>query len=112
MRENSAFSKMYDDDRWKTKSRQIRERDNYTCQECNRDQTEVPLHVHHAYYASNKKGTPRRLWDYPDETLITVCEECHDSIHSALTKVKQMVGLLTKSNLDHLHDQLADFLKG
>lgn len=50
-------------------------RDDFTCRMCgDRGST---LHVHHFYYTRNAEP-----WDYPDGALITVCEWCHDELHS------------------------------
>lgn len=35
------------------------------------------LNVHHKIYYRN-----RDLWDYPDDSLVTLCEDCHHYIHS------------------------------
>ena len=35
------------------------------------------LNVHHKIYYKNRK-----LWDYKDEELVTLCEDCHHYIHS------------------------------
>lgn len=35
------------------------------------------LNVHHKIYYRN-----RNLWDYPDDCLVTLCENCHHYIHS------------------------------
>lgn len=35
------------------------------------------LNVHHKIYFRN-----RNLWDYPDDYLVTLCENCHHYIHS------------------------------
>ena len=35
------------------------------------------LNVHHKVYFRN-----RTLWDYPDDCLVTLCENCHHYIHS------------------------------
>jgi hypothetical protein len=34
------------------------------------------LNVHHTYYQSGKKP-----WEYPDESLITLCNPCHRKTH-------------------------------
>jgi len=48
-----------------------KERDRFTCCSCGDD--ESPLNVHHLYY---KKGCAP--WDYPDFSLLTLCEDCHE----------------------------------
>lgn len=35
------------------------------------------LNVHHKIYYRN-----RDLWDYPDDCLVTLCEDCHHYVHS------------------------------
>lgn len=35
------------------------------------------LNVHHKIYYSN-----RDLWDYPNDCLVTLCEDCHHYVHS------------------------------
>jgi len=51
---------------------QIKQRDNFTCQECNKieSQLKYKLHVHHIDY--NKKNNK-------PENLITLCKSCHCS---------------------------------
>jgi hypothetical protein len=52
----------------KTLKRAIRERDNYTCQMCSKQQTEVVFAVHHIDY-DKKNLNP--------ENLLTLCRNCH-----------------------------------
>lgn len=35
------------------------------------------LHVHHTYYINNHLP-----WDYDDESLITLCSDCHQTLHN------------------------------
>ena len=117
----------YEDSRWTEKSKEIKARDNYTCQLChafnpsldgyvflqqgdyetvhryywagdnyyeiyvigyspltisfhffNSFHLVMPrLNVHHKVYYRNRK-----LWDYKDDELVTLCEDCHHYIHS------------------------------
>lgn len=61
------------DPRWQKKRLKIMERDNFRCSHCHaEDQT---LNVHHAFYDNGKAP-----WDYKDEYLITLCEDCHKNI--------------------------------
>jgi hypothetical protein len=59
---------------WQKRRLQILQRDNFTCQICG--STEKTLHVHHLCYRKDAK-----IWDYPDNTLITLCEDCHRMEH-------------------------------
>lgn len=58
------------DPRWQKKRLEIMERDGFACRECG--DKDSPLNVHHGYYARG-----RSPWEYPDEHLKTLCEECH-----------------------------------
>jgi hypothetical protein len=58
------------DPRWQKRRLDILSRDNFTCQSCY--STEKTLHVHHKTYI---RGVDP--WDYKDDYLITLCEECH-----------------------------------
>lgn len=59
---------------WQKRRLQILQRDNFTCQICG--STGKTLHVHHLCYRKDAK-----IWDYPDNTLITLCEDCHRMEH-------------------------------
>jgi len=62
---------------WKDKSLEIKKRDGFQCQIClNKN---VALQVHHKYYEKDKNP-----WEYPNDTLITLCEFCHEKVHSIL----------------------------
>ena len=55
---------------WQMRRKEILKRDNYTCQnpECG-SRVDV-LHVHHKRYNG-------KIWESPDEDLISLCETCH-----------------------------------
>lgn len=58
------------DPRWQKKRLKIMERDNFACTNCGDDS--ATLNVHHSFY---KRG--RAPWDYHDQWLVTLCEDCH-----------------------------------
>lgn len=60
------------DPRWQRRRLDILNRDEWECQVC--FSSTDTLHVHHRYYA--KSGDP---WDVPDDALITLCTDCHES---------------------------------
>lgn len=73
------------DGRWQKKRLRIMERDGFTCRDCG---SASDLQVHHTVYIPRLKP-----WDYPDETLLTVCGGCHENrqkietaIHVAIAK--------------------------
>jgi len=55
---------------WKEKASFIRERDGFKCVRCGVEWKE--LHIHHI------SPEPFKLaWEYPDDALETLCEDCH-----------------------------------
>lgn len=59
---------------WREKRLTILKRDNYKCTVC---ESKHNLQVHHSYYFS-KYLQP---WKYPDNSLLTLCERCHNEYH-------------------------------
>lgn len=60
--------------RWKFKRKIILERDGRKCVKCGSAKI---LQVHHTYYYSQKTEP----WEYPDNSLITLCKVCHQDYH-------------------------------
>lgn len=58
------------DPRWQKMRLKIFERDKWTCRNC--EDKETSLHIHHIFYESDKDP-----WDYPENSLITLCKDCH-----------------------------------
>ena len=66
---------------WKAIKKKIKERDNYTCQECGKIEGEQYLQVHHI--------VPYRIFeDNSEENLITLCPKCHAKHEYSFLKVK------------------------
>jgi len=65
------FAKQYNHPEWQKIRLKVLERDEFTCQYCG-SKTNT-LHVHHNYYSPNKN-----VWEYPIESLITLCSDCHE----------------------------------
>jgi len=65
---------------WQRMQSEIRMRDDFKCRLCGA--TDKYLHVHHLYY---KPST--NVWDYDKEALVTLCEDCHNTVHSSLPKI-------------------------
>ena len=75
--DKEEYRSLLKDWRWKERRREILERDDYTCQRCYADRSDdVMLNVHHRYYIEGHKP-----WEYPDDALVTLCEECHRKEH-------------------------------
>lgn len=72
------------------------ERDGWKCRYCERDgQT---LNAHHSVYRPDASGP----WDYDEETIITLCEECHGGEYEALrTAHAELLTELAKKGFWH-----------
>ena len=81
-----AYKEKFLDPRWQKKRLEILARDEFCCQMC--FDPESTLHVHHRYYETAKDP-----WDYPDNALVTLCDECHECEHEAM---KSALGWLEK----------------
>jgi hypothetical protein len=60
------------DPRWQKKRLEVMSRDGFMCQWCCAE--DKTLNVHHTYY---RRGAAP--WDYPTESLVTLCEDCHET---------------------------------
>jgi hypothetical protein len=69
---SAAYWEKLKDPRWQKKRLQILERDRFKCVICGASSKE--LHVHHKYYRSGFDP-----WEYGNDTLTTVCCDCHDT---------------------------------
>jgi 5-methylcytosine-specific restriction endonuclease McrA len=70
----------------------VLERDNYTCQKCNRTHHEVKLIVHHKDGSGRKhKATNNKM-----NNLVTLCRGCHSKLHNT----KAIKALSEKSNTE------------
>ena len=76
---NTIYDNLLHTDDWKSKRDKILKRDNYTCRYCGK--TDCVLQVHHKYYNVYPNGTKPKPWDYPDDALITLCDDCHKRVH-------------------------------
>jgi len=72
---SDGYSKSLKSRKWKTKRKRIIFRDGNKCTNCGSNEN---LCVHHIYYYKEKV----QPWDYPDDALITLCEDCHSILHS------------------------------
>lgn len=87
-----TYAEKLKDPRWQRKRLEILNRDSFACRECG-DGT-LPLHVHHGYYESGLAP-----WEYPDESLRTVCEECHATRQALELKIKKYLAGLSISQI-------------
>lgn len=67
---------------WDEKRLKILKRDGFLCRSCQRKKL---LHVHHLIYIDG-----REPWQYRDADLLTLCEDCHDSVHEITGSSEQI----------------------
>ena len=98
-----TYSEKLRDPRWQKKRLKILERDDFTCLNCGEDKK--PLNVHHTKYEFGKE-----IWDYENNTLITVCEECHKYLGDLKKDIKSIIDTHFKIGfvLEYLHNILVD----
>jgi hypothetical protein len=78
----SKWSSAFRDPRWQKKRLKFMERDGWACCSCGAQ--DRVLNVHHISYEAGKAP-----WEYPEETLVTWCEECHKKRHSMMQQMQE-----------------------
>jgi len=68
-----SYYKLLSKKKWLKKRLKILKRDGNKCTVCGK---EYGLVVHHTYYINGHLP-----WDYPDEYLLTLCNDCHYNFH-------------------------------
>lgn len=89
----SKYWQLLKDPRWQKRRLEVLDRDEFSCQECGA--TEKTLHVHHMYYERGKNP-----WEYPDEALRTVCEDCHVALADKQLELAQAVSRMSRIDID------------
>lgn len=102
----TEYSKKLRDPRWQKKRLEIMQRDEFTCQSC--FDSESPLNVHHCYYEYGNDP-----WGYPDKSLVTLCESCHEieTIEASNTK-SDLIKILSQQGFlsSHFHELCTGFI--
>jgi hypothetical protein len=80
----SEYIEKLRDPRWQKKRLEIMQRDGFKCRECSA--TDKTLNVHHCFY---KYGNDP--WDYPEGSLVTLCEDCHECESSKASDAKSIL---------------------
>jgi hypothetical protein len=87
------YTDLLKDPRWQKKRLEIFQRDGFACRDCGKSDRQ--LQVHHSNYCRNSKP-----WDYPSESLRTLCEKCHKEITQRMERLKALLGGMTAIGLD------------
>lgn len=89
------------DPRWQRIRLKAFERDNFACRCCSRGDLE--LHAHHSWYEAGLEP-----WDYPLDSIVTYCHNCHEAEHGrSFAGDAGVLHLLRKSGFPLLEDRLA-----
>lgn len=73
-----TYDNLLQDKRWQNKRNEILQRDEHKCSYCG---SKINLQVHHKYYNKYPDGKKVKPWDYPNDALITLCNDCHKKVH-------------------------------
>jgi hypothetical protein len=87
MAKRKSYWELLKDPQWQRKRLEVLQREDFACQWCGAK--DVTLHVHHTYYTKGAKP-----WEYPDRSLMVLCENCHE------------LGTIRKAELDELAGSL------
>jgi hypothetical protein len=77
----------------------------FICSVC--ESAEKTLNVHHLYYISG-----REPWEYEDEELVCLCEECHKWLHKKEAYFKQALNEYKRSSVRYGNFDDLDFVAG
>lgn len=97
----NAYGAKLNDPRWQKVRLKVFERDDFACRCCGEDTLE--LHAHHSFYEAG-----RDPWDYPLDSIITYCHNCHEAEHGrSFAGDSGVLHLLRKAGFPLLEDRLA-----
>src|SRR5271166_567786 len=83
----STYSEKLKHPNWQRKRLEILSKHKFMCQVCGAE--ESTLHVHHGCYVSGLEP-----WQYPDQVLHVLCEDCHPDSQELMSNAKLSLGLL------------------
>lgn len=95
----SDYWKLLQSPLWQKKRLLKLEQANWECSYCGLKDKQ--LHVHHKQYI---KG--RMPWEYDDEQLDVLCNDCHESMHEVASVLKE---LLSYSNQEEIYSLLLGY---
>lgn len=81
------YASQFKDPRWQKFRLKVLEKDGFKCTSCG--DGESMLHAHHLYYISKRKP-----WEYPIDSVLTLCDSCHDGEHEDPSEPKEWERLL------------------
>jgi hypothetical protein len=90
---DDGYWEKFNDPKWQQKRLRILERDDWVCQKCGDDTSQ--LHIHHRYYVWG-----RNPWEYEDDSLVTLCKDCHKEESDSLKMESTWLNNEIKKRLD------------
>ena len=78
-----TYSEQLRDPRWQRRRLEILNRAGFKCEDCGQEKF---LHVHHSFYTRSLV-----LWEYDDESLKALCEDCHKVMADAQAELLKAV---------------------
>jgi len=100
MKTQKQYWQKLQDPRWQRKRLEILNEAGFECECCG--DTESQLQVHHGYYEKGKEP-----WEYEDETLWCLCDECHETAHQSRAFVYSELAKYFPVLLDNIGDALS-----
>jgi hypothetical protein len=100
-----SYSTKLKSPKWQKKRLEIMARDGFMCVICNNPNSE--LHVHHTIYDYSIKEPE----NYPDETLITLCDDCYNNNHNSKIASHAIITLILLCKLTDRPHSIALTLK-
>lgn len=84
----SSYSELLKHPNWQKKRLEIMNERGFQCELCG--SKDSMLHVHHKKYNNGKKP-----WEYESENFMVLCEHCHEAVHKAKPKLRELIGMLS-----------------
>jgi hypothetical protein len=84
------------DPRWQRVKAEVMQAAGYKCVVCNH--ADKTLNTHHTYY---QKGL--MAWEYPRESLLCMCEDCHARTHSLRNSINLAIATFTPTELESVY---------
>lgn len=100
---NSSYQTLSSDKRWQKKRERILDRCLGICENCG--VINEFIEVHHCYYRYG-----RYPWQYPDQTLVGLCQECHEERHKIEFKWRIFQPQLKNKEISNLQNFIKNFI--
>ena len=104
MPRKSAYARKLNDPRWQKVRLQVMQRDGWECRRCGHVK---PLQVHHGYYQFGLEP-----WEYPLDSLSSLCEECHEIADQARETIKMLAAVSAMGDCSELLQRMIVLCEG